>query len=334
MHFKMFLGTTPLGWVRRVRLSHARQELLNGGPETTVTSIALGTGFDQLGRFAGEYRKAFGERPSRTIQRARTSRSGANPDYDEAVRLTLRALPFAYAVASKQCNAALEELERPQELAPDYGLPKALAAWCWGQRAAHRFSSTPDADRQRASELADEAHNLAPHDALTVTLSSGALVLLHRLEQADRRLERALALDPWSPYAWVRRGWMSAYLGDADSAMRELRTTLHMMPFEPVRHISFIGVGCAHFIAERYDRAALWVRSGLEGSPDCFWAQRIAVAAAALMGARDEARRMRRRLLRNDPFLTAAEARRAWPFTSAFMDRLGDGLEIAGVPRE
>jgi hypothetical protein len=52
------------------------------------------------------------------------------------------------------------------------------------------------------------------------------------------------------------------------------------------------------------------------------------------MGARDEARRMRRRLLRNDPFLTATEARRAWPFTSAFMDRLGDGLEIAGVPRE
>jgi AraC-like DNA-binding protein len=114
MHFKMFLGTTPLGWVRRVRLSRARRELLNGGPETTVTSIALGTGFDQLGRFAGEYRKAFGERPSRTIQRARTLRSGANPDYDEAVRLTLRALPFAYAVASKQCNAALEELERPQ----------------------------------------------------------------------------------------------------------------------------------------------------------------------------------------------------------------------------
>src|SRR5206468_12846329 len=36
-HFKMFLGTTPLGWVRRVRLARARQELLQAGPQDTVT---------------------------------------------------------------------------------------------------------------------------------------------------------------------------------------------------------------------------------------------------------------------------------------------------------
>ena len=30
-HFKMFLGTTPLGWVRRMRLARARQELLQAG---------------------------------------------------------------------------------------------------------------------------------------------------------------------------------------------------------------------------------------------------------------------------------------------------------------
>jgi adenylate cyclase len=212
-------------------------------------------------------------------------------------------------------------------------LPKAVAAWCWGQRAAHRFSSTPDADRARAYRLAEEAYDLAPNDALTLTLSCGALVLLHRREEADRRLERALALDPWLSYAWVRRGWMSAYYGDSDGAIRELRTALHLMPFEPLRHLSFIGMGCAHFAAARYDRAALWVRGGVEAYPGSFWAERIAIAAAALTGARGEARRMGRRLMRNDPDLTVAEARKAWPFTSDFMSRLGDGLEIAGLPR-
>jgi hypothetical protein len=44
------------------------------------------------------------------------------------MRMTLLALPFAFAVAPKQCNAALEELGRPQELAPSYSLPKAVAA--------------------------------------------------------------------------------------------------------------------------------------------------------------------------------------------------------------
>jgi len=333
-HFKTFLGTTPVGWVRRMRLARARQELLTAGCDVKVTDVALNSGFNQMGRFAAQYREAFGELPSATIQRKRRGSPGSDdPDTDEALRLTLDALPLAFAVAPKQCNAALEELERPQELAPNYGLPKAVAAWCRGQRAAHRFSAIPDVDREQAYRLAEEAHDLAPHDALTLTLSSGALVLLHRLEEADRRLEQALALDPWLAYAWIRRGWMSAYMGDSESAIRELRTALHLAPFEPLRHLGFIGMGCAHFTAERYDRAALWVQSGVKTNPGSFWAERIAVAAAALTGARGEARRMGRQLMRKDPDLTATEARQAWPFTPAFMSRLGDGLEIAGLPR-
>ncbi len=333
-HFKMFLGTTPLGWVRRMRLARARQELLRAGPQATVTDIAHCSGFSELGRFAGQYRKAFGELPSMTIRRTRSAQTNsADMDMDEALRLTLGALPFAFAVAPKQCSAALEELGRPQELAPTYGLPKAVAAWCLGQRAAHRFSSTPGHDRAEACRLAQEAYDLAPNDALTLTLSSGALVLAHRMDEADRRLERALALDPWLAYAWIRRGWMSAYFGDSDSAIRELSTALHLMPFEPLRHLSFIGMGCAHFAAGRYDRAALWIQNGVEASPGSFWAQRIAVSAAALTGARAESRRMGRQLMRKDPDLTIAEARQAWPFTPAFMSRLSDGLEIAGLPR-
>jgi AraC-like DNA-binding protein len=331
-HFRTFLGTTPLGWTRQMRLARAREALLRAGPEDSVTDIALSNGFAQLGRFAAEYRRAFGELPSRTIRRTE-SEPPNDGDLDEAMRLTLLALPFAFAVAPKQCNAALEELGRPQELAPRYGLPKAVAGWCWGQRASHRFSSTPDRDRALSLQLADEAYRLAPNDALTLTLSSGALVLARRLEEADRRLERALALDPGLAYAWIRRGWMSAYLGDSETAIRELTTALHLMPFEPLRHISFIGMGCAHFAAGRYDRAVRWVESGVRASRGSFWAQRVAVAAAAMMGARGDARRMGRQLLRKDPDLTVAEARQAWPFTPEFMSRLGDGLEIAGLPR-
>ncbi len=333
-HFKIFLGVTPLGWVRRMRLTRARQEFVRRGADATVTSVALNSGFTQLGRFAAEYRMAFGELPSATVQRARElSAKSFDRDGDEAIRLTLGALPFAFAVARRQCDTALEELSRPQQLAPDYGLPKAVAGWCWAQRAAHNFSSTPDADRRHAHELAQQAYELGRDDALTLTLSSGALVLLHDLEEADRRLEQALALDPWLAYAWIRRGWMSAYLGDGDGAIRELRIALHLMPFEPLRHITCIGMGCAHFAAERYDRAAAWIKSGVEAFPDSHWAQRVAVAAVALTGAGAEARRMGRQLMRKDPGLTVSQAQRAWPFTSRFMSCFGDGLEMAGLPR-
>lgn len=328
--FKMFLRTTPLGWVRQMRLALARRELLHADAGTSVTNVALSAGFVQLGRFSVQYRQTFGESPSSTI---RQSQRRTEPEIDEAIRSTYEALPFAFAVSPKQCNRALEALVRPQELAPAYGLPKALAGWCFGQRAAHRFSSTPAIDRRCAQELADGAFQLAPHDALTLTLSSGALVLLHRMEEADRRLERALALDPWLAYAWIRRGWMSAYFGDSNSAIRELSVALHLMPFEPLRHITFIGMGCAYFAAGRYAQAAQWIGSGVDAYPESFWAERIAVAAVALTGARAEARRKARSLLRKDPDLTVAEARQAWPFRPAFMSRLADGLEIAELPR-
>src|SRR5581483_11538625 len=41
-HFRTFLGTTPLGWLRQTRLANARQELLNADSRTTVTDVALG----------------------------------------------------------------------------------------------------------------------------------------------------------------------------------------------------------------------------------------------------------------------------------------------------
>src|SRR5919201_2102175 len=53
-HFKMFLGTTPLGWVRRMRLARARQELLHARSPTSGTDVALANGFSPLGRFAGQ----------------------------------------------------------------------------------------------------------------------------------------------------------------------------------------------------------------------------------------------------------------------------------------
>ena len=210
-HFKLYLGTTPLGWVRRTRLALARQQLLRADGSTSVTEVALASGFSQLGRFALQYREQYGELPSHTLQRVRALPNGGADEFDdEALRLTWRALSAAYAVAPRECGVALDDLAHAQELAPRDGLAKALAAWCWGQRAAHHFSAAAGEDRARAREMAEQACALAPHDAMTLLHCSGAMALAHRVEDADRLIERALALEPWSPLAWVRRGWVFA----------------------------------------------------------------------------------------------------------------------------
>jgi AraC-like DNA-binding protein len=332
--FRLYLGTTPLAWVRAARLGLARQRLLLAGPDDTVTAVALASGFGQLGRFAAYYRDRFGELPSQTLRRVQGApQSGDEMRDDNAARLTWRAFSAAFAVAPKACSDALELLEAARDLAPDYALPKALAAWCYGQRVAHHFGPRDPQDRARSLSLAVEASEREPGDAMTQMLASSAMVLAHRLNDADRLCERALALDPWSPFAWIRRGWLSAYGGDSETAIRELRMVLYLMPFEPLRHLAFIGIGCAHFAADRYEQAARWAQAGVQACPGSFWAGRVVAAAATHAGAHAEARRAARQLLRQDRDLTVAEARTAWPFPPDFMARLADGLASAGVPK-
>jgi AraC family ethanolamine operon transcriptional activator len=69
--FQEVHGTTPTRYLRAARLSLAREALLVPGAECkTVTEIATRYGFRELGRFATEYRAAFGENPSETMRRA------------------------------------------------------------------------------------------------------------------------------------------------------------------------------------------------------------------------------------------------------------------------
>jgi AraC-like DNA-binding protein len=329
-HFRQFLGTTPLGWARRERLAQTRRALLAPSDGTRVTQVALQSGFTQLGRFAQDYRRQYGETPSQTLRRVR---SGTTCEVDdEAVRLTWTALPACFAVAPRHCDAALEKLERAQRLAPGYGLPKSLAAWCWSQRASQHFGGTPD-DLDRAVRMAREACSLSQSDPLSLAIASGAFTLAHRLDEADALLERALAQDPSSAIAWLRRGWSSAYSGEGDLAVRELRVALQLMPFDPIRPLAFIGIGFAHFTAERYPEAARWVRAGVDASQGCHWAERVVAASAMHAKAGAEARRVVRRLLHKDPTLTVEVAEKAWPLPPRVVEQLAEGLAAAGLPR-
>jgi AraC-like DNA-binding protein len=68
--FKQFRESTPMRYLCELRLERARNLLLLPGSGKQVIDVALECGFVHLGRFAGSYRRAFGENPSETLQRA------------------------------------------------------------------------------------------------------------------------------------------------------------------------------------------------------------------------------------------------------------------------
>ncbi|GGX84412.1 AraC family transcriptional regulator [Streptomyces minutiscleroticus] len=68
--FRRHLDTTPVAYLRQVRLDHAHQDLRRADPSDgdTVASIALRWGFLHQGRFARLYRDAYGTSPGHTLR--------------------------------------------------------------------------------------------------------------------------------------------------------------------------------------------------------------------------------------------------------------------------
>jgi AraC-like DNA-binding protein len=71
LSFRRSRGYSPMAFVKITRLRHARVKLLEARPDTTVTAIALECGFQNMGHFANNYRKLFGEAPSETLSRVK-----------------------------------------------------------------------------------------------------------------------------------------------------------------------------------------------------------------------------------------------------------------------
>ncbi|RUM22163.1 AraC family transcriptional regulator [Rhizobium vallis] len=67
--FRQFKNTTPTAYLHEIRMLAVHRELCESGGSQAVADIALRWGFTHLGRFAGEYRKRFGQLPSQTLKR-------------------------------------------------------------------------------------------------------------------------------------------------------------------------------------------------------------------------------------------------------------------------
>jgi AraC-like DNA-binding protein len=67
--FRRSLDTTPLAYLRKIRLDAARLDLQLDSGRHSIGDVARRWGFVDLGRFSARYRQAYGELPSQTRRR-------------------------------------------------------------------------------------------------------------------------------------------------------------------------------------------------------------------------------------------------------------------------
>jgi AraC-like DNA-binding protein len=70
-HFRSATGVSPLAYLRDARFRRVRATLSRAHVDARIVDVAALWGFDHMGRFAVEYRRRFGEKPSDTRASAR-----------------------------------------------------------------------------------------------------------------------------------------------------------------------------------------------------------------------------------------------------------------------
>ncbi|WP_245272835.1 adenylate/guanylate cyclase domain-containing protein [Microvirga lotononidis] len=266
---------------------------------------------------------------SSEIERARRKRPGNLHAYD----YVMRALPSIWAVEGAMNEEALKLLEQAITLDPGYALPKALAAWCHGQRVPYLWTKDPEEERSAALRLAKEAARLDSNDPLVLTVLASAYAVGREFAEAIPIIDKAMQLDPNSAWAWHHSGWIRNFLSQPELAIEHFQRSIRISPLDPYNFDAAIGIGIAHFHAERFAESASWVRRGIAEKPSATWAWRIVTAAYANLGRLDQAREALTHLVQAHPGITIAAIKQAsMPPSRSFQRALFDGLRTAGLP--
>jgi adenylate cyclase len=264
---------------------------------------------------------------SAEIERSRRKR----PESLDAYDLVLRAYPNVWSLERAANAEALKLLYQATAIEPDYPLALSLAAWCHAQQVVYNWAAEPASARTEALRLAQAAAAASGEDPTILTVLGAAYSIVRSHGVATRLLEKALALDPNSAWAWNRSGWLQTYLGNPDTSIDHFERALRLSPFDPMNFNAYIGIGAARFVAGQYADAALWIERGLIERPGAIWAYRELVAAYALLEREEDARAGLSRLLNEYPELTVSKVVSALVYSQPTLDRIAEGLRTAGM---
>jgi TolB-like protein len=262
------------------------------------------------------------------IDRAKHRATGDLAAYD----LYLRGLD-SWNRWTKDGNAkALELFYAALEKDHDFSTAYGLAASCYLLAKAADWRSSFDV--QEISRLVDRAADIGTDDPVALCWAGHVHAYFAKdLDRALMLVGRALELDANLAIAWQRSGWVRGYAGDADGAIESLNRAIRLNPLDPRVFLTQSAMAFAHFIAGRDDQAADWAATALRVKPNWMPALRVAVAANAMRGNRDEANRARSLYLRIDPGVRIAKICEFYPLRrDQDRQRLIGAMRIAGMP--
>jgi adenylate cyclase len=262
------------------------------------------------------------------IERSRRKRPQDLGAYDYA----MRAMPHVWVLEKEESAKALELLDQAIAIDPEYPLALSLAGWCHAQRSVYNWADDIAQSQMQALKLAERAAELSGDDPLILAVLGTVHTLLRNHGTARVLIERAVAIDPNSAWAWSRLGWLDNYSDRPQLAIEKFERALRLSPLDPMNFNNYVGMGSAYEVARDYDRAVALYQRALEERPHAMWLYRNLASALSGAGRMAEAKQAYAQMLRSYPDLTASRLRQAMVFSAPFLDRMVDNLKKLGLP--
>jgi TolB-like protein len=237
---------------------------------------------------------------------------------------------------NKEANEeALHNFRCAIERDPEFGSAYGLAARCYSQRKACGWMADRQRETAEAERLAWLAVEFGKDDA--VALCTAGIVIgyvVGNLDDGDKLIDQALALNPNLAWAWVFGSWIKIWLGEPDAVTERAARAMRLSPNDPeVLFFMQTATAYSQFLMGRYAEAFSWSQSALRQRPNSVISIVAAAASGALAGRLPEAQEAMERLRQLEPELCVADLKELSPFRRAdHSARWADGLRKAGLP--
>ncbi len=248
-----------------------------------------------------------------------------DPEDLGARELILQALPVLLKIDWDSSRKVFAIASRAMEMDPDDALPVAVAAYCQARLFNDAATASPTATRSLAHHLVRRAGALDAGDPLVTTARAAVAALSRSDDDVEVLVDRALAMDPTSGWAWERRGFLLCWK-DSDVAIACFRRALQLHgPFMP-RDNCFLGIAQAHEAADNFDEAARWARRAVAENQQASLPKRLLIYYEDRLGRRSAARQVADQLCREHPEVSVSR------LAQVHQNFCRDILLRAGVP--
>ncbi len=250
-----------------------------------------------------------------------------------AYDLGLRAVPHFYSMTREGVAEALQLTHRALELDPRYGFAAFLAGSC------HIFNITQgwahDLNREigEVTRLLSLALSIDENDPdVLATAGCATSFLTEDFATAAEMVDRAVALNPNSAFAWNQRGQAYLFGGQAAEALRSFERSIRLNPLDPMLYMTLAGMGIAFIELRRFDEAVAVARKAARQNQTYATTYRCLASALAHLGREAEVQKAVSRLLELEPNFRISE----WVKRGAQWHRhnklMIEGIRKAGLP--